>query len=489
MIERRTRQEEIHSTAFSARIEAVEALQAAGLGSLNDAARLSSAAAELRLTAHKYGDAPSGAIYSAFADLVEMVGFLVDWRAAVLNAGTDAQRFVTAAKERATAWSEKYNSESSLAMLRAAANAIDNIQSISQVATTAVHLAAIPLPIGLYSLPRRNSRPVNASAGAEERKTTDLTVAFLKFTIDGTPVAETHYVSPGETHDLDIEVRVSRWPASATALVLEPVSIEPSGTYQLPTFSIDAPMGDGPFRLRQKGRALLTVPQHFSARPFEFKYVAHFVPATCEQPVDTAGQRTLLLEGVDLSRHPVTGYRNLDRKLVAIRDQLRTASGIGQQELADALTLAAPLANLAGQGMQDNLFKSVISESEFQAMVRQFLRGRPNIGAELEEHPRAAGGITDLSYRGIRLELKVEDTQNMALQDCDRFLAQTASYVVANGKRIGLLCVLDCSAKKRPAFPADDGIDILVHQQSETPIHVIAILIQGNLAAPSSFSR
>jgi len=153
------------------------------------------------------------------------------------------------------------------------------------------------------------------------------------------------------------------------------------------------------------------------------------------------------------------------------------------------MPIDTPLANLAGQGLQDNLFKSVISESEFQAMVQQFLRGSPNIGAELEEHPRAAGGITDLSYRGIRLELKVEDTQNMALQDCDRFLAQTASYVVANGKRVGLLCVLDCSVKKRPAFPADDGIDILVHQQSETPIHVIAILIQGNLARPSSFSR
>jgi hypothetical protein len=77
----------------------------------------------------------------------------------------------------------------------------------------------------------------------------------------------------------------------------------------------------------------------------------------------------------------------------------------------------------------------------------------------------------------------------MDLEDCNRFLAQTASYAMANGKRVGLLCVLDCSIKKRPAFSADDGIGILVHQQSETPIHVIAILTQGNLAVPSSFSR
>jgi hypothetical protein len=94
-----------------------------------------------------------------------------------------------------------------------------------------------------------------------------------------------------------------------------------------------------------------------------------------------------------------------------------------------------------------------------------------------------------LSFRGIRLELKVEDTKNMALKDCDKFLGQTASYVAANGKRLGVLCVLDCSVKKRAAFPAEDGLGILVHQESETPIFVITILIQGNLASPSSVSR
>jgi len=55
----------------------------------------------------------------------------------------------------------------------------------------------------------------------------DLAVAFLKFTIDGIPLSEIHYVSPGEMHDLDIEVRVSRW-QGATALILQPVMIEQS---------------------------------------------------------------------------------------------------------------------------------------------------------------------------------------------------------------------------------------------------------------------
>jgi hypothetical protein len=138
----------------------------------------------------------------------------------------------------------------------------------------------------------------------------------------------------------------------------------------------------GAVRLTQQGRAMLNVPQHFGARPYEFKYVAHFLPTNSEQPVDTVGQRTLLLEGVNPALHPLTGYANLDRKLMAIRNHLRAASGMDQQELADALTLTAPLANLAGQARQDNCFKTAISELDFQREVTQFLRARPTYSTD-----------------------------------------------------------------------------------------------------------
>ena len=106
MIGRRTRYAEIHSTVFSARIEALEALQAAGLGSPDAAVRLTSAAANLRLGAEHFGDAPTAVIFSALADLVEMIGLLLKWRAAVLGAAADSQRFITAARERAAVWNE-----------------------------------------------------------------------------------------------------------------------------------------------------------------------------------------------------------------------------------------------------------------------------------------------------------------------------------------------------------------------------------------------
>lgn len=488
---RLTRKEEILSAAYAARIEIIEALREVALGGETGPQRLRTAAKDLHSTSGLYGDAPTAHTYQALAELGQCIAFLAEWRQAVLSAGADAQRFLTAAQERATAWAGTFGAEARAGSLAPVAQQIAAVKNISEVATVAASLAVIPLPVGLYSAEGSGRRGPRLPDDGDETppKPVELSVAFIKFTIDGKPLAETHYLSPGEMHDLDIEVRVSRWPASATALILEPVTIEHPDAYKMPVFSLPAPSGVGPHQLKQEGRAAITVPNHFNARPYEFKYVAHFEPRGSEQPVETIGQRTLMLEGMDLARQPLTGYRHIDRKLVEIRNTLRVSPHMIQQELADALTLAFPLANLAAQSVQDNVFPSPIGEDEFQKRVRSFLRSHPMIGAALEEHPHASRGITDLSFRGIRLELKSEKANNVALTDCQRFVPQAASYAVGSGKRLALLCVLDGSPKSKPPFPVEDGITVFIHQSTETPIYVLTILFQGNLAKPSDFSR
>jgi hypothetical protein len=488
---RLTRKEEILSAAFAARIEIVEALREVALGGETTTARLRAAAKELDCASGLYGDAAMARTYQALAELSTCITFLAEWRQAVLTAGIEAQRFLTAAHERATAWCAEFGTEACFGTLAPVAQQIASVKSVSEVATAAASLAVVPLPVGLYSAEgsgRRGSR-LPDDGGEASPKPVELSVAFIKFTIDGKPLAETHYLSPGEMHNLDIEVRVSRWPAGATALILEPVTIEHPDAYKMPVFSLPAPSGAGPHQLKQQGRAAITIPNHFNARPYEFKYLARFEPQGSEQPVETIGQRTLMLEGTDLARQPLTGYQHIDRKLIEIRDTLRVSPHMIQQELTDALTLAFPLANLAAQSVQDNVFPSPIGEDAFQKHVRSFLRSHPMIGAALEEHPHASRGITDLSFRGVRLELKSEQVNALALADCQRFAPQAASYAVGSGKRLALLCVLDGSPKLKPPFPVEDGFTVFIHQTTETPVYVLTILIQGNLAKPSDFSR
>jgi hypothetical protein len=95
----------------------------------------------------------------------------------------------------------------------------------------------------------------------------------------------------------------------------------------------------------------------------------------------------------------------------------------------------------------------------------------------LEEHAHVTGGITDLSFRGIRIELKSEPDKRLTLEDCNQFVGQTTSYAAGTGKRLGVLCVVDCSTKDQPPFPVEDGIGVLVHQEGGSPVYVITILL------------
>ena len=186
---------------------------------------------------------------------------------------------------------------------------------------------------------------------------------------------------------------------------------------------------------------------------------------------------------------PSTGFPNLDRKLTEVRDRLRLAPRLSESEIRDVLIVLVPLANFAGQLVADNLIKSVISELEFQVHIRQALRRDARIGNRLEEHPHAGGGIADLSFRGIRIELKSQGQKTLSLNDCRQFVDQASNYGVATGKRIAILCVLDCSKKVRPPFPVEEGIEIMVAQGHPSSTLVAVVLMQANLTRPSDHSR
>lgn len=153
-----------------------------------------------------------------------------------------------------------------------------------------------------------------------------------------------------------------------------------------------------------------------------------------------------------------------------------------------ALKLTTALAAYMGRVLQDNEITDVLTEKQFQALVRAELRRRPEIGAALSEHPRAAGGNTDLSLGGVPLELKVEGEKRLTLGGCKRFVGQTTSYAHGNGKRVGVLCVLDCSPKIQAPAAAENCIGILQDETAGTSTPIITVLVQANLAKPSSLS-
>jgi hypothetical protein len=485
---------EVLSQAFPARIRGVEALIAASQSRTDNAAQLRQAAVDLDYAGPQFGRASTAVAYAAFAELLRTAAMLVEWRTALLNAEIEANRYLRGAKERHRLWLTEFPPTEASARLIGASDGIEAIELIEDLKGLFKRIASTPLPIGVYADERpfsrtRQSEGQKGDKAEEPPEPPELAIAFLSFLIDNVPAGETHFLTPGEAHDLAIEVRVSRWPETAVGLRLSPVSIESKSTYDFPSFEFLRPTGNPPFVMQQRGRAVLNAPQSLYARPFEFKYMASFTPAIAEQPVAVVGQRTLLIEGFDLSRTPITGYRDIDRKILTIRDKLRVQPWITAGDLDGVLNIVASLGNLAGRALQDALFKKTCKEADFQAEVRNDLRRNPMIGPKLEEHPRATGGITDLSLQGVRIELKYDDSKNLVVKDCQPFVDQTVSYTVGTGKRVGVLCVLDNSPKQSPPFPAEEGIEILSRSTQDGEVCIVTVLIQGNLARPSDHSR
>jgi hypothetical protein len=130
-----------------------------------------------------------------------------------------------------------------------------------------------------------------------------------------------------------------------------------------------------------------------------------------------------------------------------------------------------------------------MSEQQFQNKVSEMLRNRGDIGEHLQGHPEAAGGITDLTFRDIPIELKVENGKVLFPKDFSKYFDQTAAYSIGLGKRIGVLSVLEASPKSAPVGVIEDDIKVFVHQTGQSSIVIVVIVIRGGFPKPSSYSR
>ena len=472
----------ILEAVFPSRIEAVRALLAPA-GS-DGASALADAAAKVRDNLARVHDKEDQADWQALAEALDIGAKLRSWHQAVRDGEADADRLLRAARLQRQEWltaDTGYGHD-----LKEALAPIEGDIGPGAVASLLDTLARLPFPVALFTEEVRTAPSWHRD---ESKATPELAVAFLEFRINGQEAASIHRLPANVLHDLELRLRVSRWPKEAERLLLKPVSVEPEDLWELPEFSLKRPDGDAPFLLEAHGRLAIRIPSALGARPLEFLYSAEFAPLIAEQPVAVAGQRSLRLDSSEAGDHLETGYPSLDERLVAIRDRLRDEPRISEREIGIAVRLAKPLANLVGQSVQDNLFPDAIDEPAFEKWVTAHLRRHPAIGVELEVQAHSGAGRTDLSFRQLRLELKVKNDSPITDKDLEKYALQAASYAVSSDRTIAFLCALDGSRTSGVPGPMAEAIRIIPVQPSDRPIYVIAFILQGRLEKPSSLSR
>ncbi len=483
---------EIFRRAFSSRIEVAAALPGALTPSLHDIERLKEACLELEGAISEIGQGDVEDQYRAYHTAIAIFVLLAEWKHAIRNAETDAQRFLSSAKLKASEV-DKSLSFATDERLVTFLDQVEGLKSVDELTTIQDQLKRWTLPLLLFANMRyRDSGglrvPVsNGSSQVPEKLET--TVAFLKFDIDGEPAKQLNYLKPATAYDLTIEVRVSNWPKGASILLLIPVTLDTREREWLPRFRFEKPEGDGPFILTGTGRAVLEVAHSFGSRPYEFLYAAEFDDTSNCRDVAIVGHRRLLLEGCDVASNPLSGFPNVDRHLLRVRDKLKTFPGVCSDDIANTMIVLCGLGNIAAQALKGGLFEAGMSEQKFQNEATKMLRSQNYIGVDLQDHPAAAGGITDLTFRDIPIELKVENSKVLFPKDFSKFFDQTAAYAIGLGKRIGVLSVLEASPKSAPVGVVEDDIEVFDHQTGQSRIVIVVVIVRGGFPKPSSYSR
>lgn len=268
-----------------------------------------------------------------------------------------------------------------------------------------------------------------------------------------------------------------------------PVTMDIRERDWLPSFRFMKPEGNGPFILTGTGRAVLKVAHSFGSRPYEFLYAAEFNGTGKYRDVAIVGHRRLLLEGSDVASNPLSGFSNVDRHLLSVRNKLRTFPGLHSDDVANTMIILGGLGNIAAQALKGGLFETGTSEQQFQNKATEMLRNRRDIGEHLQGHPEAAGGITDLTFRDIPIELKVENSKVLFPKDFSKFFDQTAAYSIGLGKRIGVLSVLEASPKSAPVGVVEDDIEVFLHPTGQLSILIVVVVVRGGFPKPSSYSK
>lgn len=429
--------------------------------------------------------------YRAFHTAISIFLLLVEWKQAIRKAEFDAQRFLASAKLQASEidHSLSYVMDS---YLQEFLKNVASLQAVTELAGIQKYLSQWELPLLLFANTRSNifnkSDYTNEKNNAPEKLQS--TVAFLKFEIDGKPAEQYNYLKPGVSYDLSIEVRVSNWPIGANLLALTPVTIDARERGWLPNFQFKKPEGNGPFIFTGTGRAVLEIAHSFGSRPYEFLYAAEFDNLSNDRNIEIVGHRKLLLEGTDVKSNPRTGFTHVDQHLIKIRNRMREFPGLNSDDIANAMIVLEGLGNITAQALKGGIFEANMSEKQFQTKLSELLRNRSEIGEFLESHLEASGGITDLTFKGIPIELKVEKSKVLFAKDFTNYFDQTASYAIALGKKIGFLSVLECTEKKStPVGVIEDDIGFFIHQTGQSVIAIIVVVIRGGLPKPSSYSK
>jgi len=496
-------------------IPATGADQHPGHSHSDPVAVLRARAARLRATADALRDQSQEATATAayvrcFAELCEVAACLVNLDAAELDADTTQMTaLATAARRRAVATitelEKRFDDADPLAgPLRAALEQVQAITDASRVADLLTDWAALPLPLVIAHGPRRTPLFCGAAATGSDpdvRTAEDQpSVAVVLASVDGYLVTGPQVLRPSTVYELRLDVHTGPWPDWAESLEAELLSHFTLNEAETPTYLWPRPpSAEGPVTLSATGTLILrfALPAGRPAPPFsvQLRWRGTHDGKPVAQSLDPAGHREIRFRPFDTSRDFLTSFPVFDERLLALYERLHGA-GYDEDQLQAFCRLFTAICRTGLTMTWNKQYKrgSHVTERKFHDDLYKELQAEPELGGRLERGSPLGLGYLDVRHDGITAELKVERKTPVSRERAPKYMGQPTQYAAADGARLSILCILDMSRKASPVgvpenylFTLQPALHGLVNP--EAPSLVAAIVVNGNLPTPSSWSR
>jgi hypothetical protein len=464
-------------------------------------------ASELDIIANGYRDLSSqlGELAEAetaeyFADALGSASYLCRWVVATLGASPDAQSLLEAARARCLVLQERLTGPSHVGETHSALNvwveSVLAVKNITQVSSVVASLTRIRLPV-FYS--RGNSKDHTRASENTSTQTPAIVkspVVKLMFSLDGQTLATPQAIRSGMQHDLTIDLTAATWPDTFDELHVDYLSTMAAGDYYLTPFTFERSGGD---RQHQKGNCIFHHPQTLLSEPAWLKVRARFTSSDRSLTLQAivVGHTELQLRALNETSYPLlSGYPTVDIQIPKILQDAREAlPDISPSDFDDFARCLIHLSRYAGMTLQSSVFKGrKISEPrDFQQHLLATLR-MTELSSEVREGERTSGGILDLRYRNIVIELKVEtgisDREKLRVA----YLEQSAQYG-SHAVPLSIACILDMTEKDHTPANIANNITLetpRLHGFEDTtpqyPSKVAVIIIDGNIKSPSDYS-
>ncbi|MGW1987886.1 hypothetical protein ACWCPJ_36465 [Streptomyces collinus] len=475
------------------------------------AAALRARATRLRATADTLRDQAQEATATAayvrcFAGLCEVAAFLVRLDAAELDADTtEMTALATAVRRRAAAATteleKRFADADPLAgPVRAALERVQSLTDASGVADLLAHWATLPLPLVIARGPRRTAPASRTAAAHGDPDEDQPAVAVVLASLDGHLVTGPQVLRPSTVYELRLDVRTGPWPEWAETLEAELLSHLTPNEAETPAYFWPRPPSPvGMITLTATGTLILRfgLPAGSPAPPFlvnlRWRGTRDGKPVT--QSLDVAGHRELRCRPFDASRDFLTNFPVFDERLLALYERLHHA-GYDEGQLQAFCRLFTAICRTGLTMTWNKQYKrgSHVTERKFHDDLYRELQAEPELGGRLERGSPLALGFLDVRHDGITAELKVERKTPVTEESAPKYMGQPTQYAAADGARLSILCILDMSRKTSPVGVPENYLFTLqpaLHglTNPEAPSLVAAIVVNGNLPTPSSWSR